>query len=176
MDKSVFADPEAQPQWWLLARDLDYTLVDLRKDLAEALGCDRESEWFLERWRLESLYDIVEVHDRALLIEVEDAADDYRRKEWLTRVLAVVNKAVSGQAAPAEGDAARSPNTPGTDIEGASEIAKEIIADLAPDKLGSTATVLGMSETQLKGVLKELPANFEELVAAEVARQAAAES
>jgi hypothetical protein len=96
MDKTVFAGTEAQPRWWLLQEEIDYPLVEPRKALSVALGYDREAQWYLEKWKLEGLYDTLEAQARPLLIELDEATDEYKRKEWLEKALAVVNPATVG--------------------------------------------------------------------------------
>jgi hypothetical protein len=96
MDKTVFADTEADPRWWLLQEEIDYPLVEPRKALSVALGYDREAQWYLEKWKLEGLYDALEAQARPLLTELDEATDEYKRKEWLEKAVAAVKPATVG--------------------------------------------------------------------------------
>jgi hypothetical protein len=96
MDKTVFANTEADPRWWLLQEEIDYSLVEPRKALSAALGYDREAQWYLEKWKLEGLYDALEAQARPLLTELDEATDEYKRKEWLDKAVAAVSPAAVG--------------------------------------------------------------------------------
>jgi hypothetical protein len=96
MDRTVFADTEAEPRWWLLQEEIDYLLVDPRKALSVALGNDREAKWYLDKWKLEGLYDTLEAQAPRLLIELDEATDEHKRKEWLEKAIAAVNPATVG--------------------------------------------------------------------------------
>ena len=48
----------------------------------------------LEQWKLEGLYDVLETQDRALLTELDEAIDEYKRLEWLDRATKVLNTAL----------------------------------------------------------------------------------
>jgi hypothetical protein len=96
MDRTAFADTEAEPRWWLLLEEIDYALVEPRKALSVALGYDREAQWYLEKWKLEGLYDALEAQARPLLTELDEATDEYKRKEWLEKAVAAVKPATVG--------------------------------------------------------------------------------
>ena len=52
----------------------------------------------------------------------------------------------------------------------------EVMSELAPDKLGSLAEELGISEEELAELVSELPDNFEQMVADEVNAALASDS
>jgi hypothetical protein len=58
--------------------------------LSVALGYDPDAQWYLEAWKLEALYDTLEAKARTLLTELDEATDQYKRKEWLEKTVAVV--------------------------------------------------------------------------------------
>lgn len=99
MDKATFTDTESESQWWLLESVIYDTMVELRRDLSEILGYARDNEWYLERWKVESLYDLLETHDRNLLTDLDTVDDNDQRKAWLESVLAAL--APQEEAAPA---------------------------------------------------------------------------
>jgi hypothetical protein len=90
MDKAAFADTDSESPWWLLETVIDPILLEPRKDLGQALGYDRDSEWYREVWRLEAFYDQLESASMALLAELDQATDTSKQSEWLEKVIALL--------------------------------------------------------------------------------------
>lgn len=194
MDKAAFADTDADPKWWLLQPEIADTLIELRRDIGEHAGWSREQLWYEERWRLEDVYDLIERSNGYLLQELDEATDDYRRQDWITKVIeAIKPKAVAEDhelATPAPGAdalepvAAEAPKPKGSifkrkDNEKAKPdpqmeaAVQHALTHLEPEKLPGLADELGVTAEELAELIKDLPADFEKLVAAEVARMSA---
>lgn len=201
MDKATFADTDSESKWWLLESDIYDTMVELRRDLSEILGYARDDEWYRERWKVESLYDLLEARDRNLLIDLDTADDDDRRKVWLEGVLAALApKEVEEPAeSPASETATVAPATPAPapapvkksagifakkDAEPAAEAApsldaseavKVVMNGLDDQRIAELATELQMAPDEVRALLAQLPEGFEQEVAAE-ARTIAAQA
>jgi chemotaxis protein histidine kinase CheA len=226
MDKAAFSDVEADPKWWLLQPDVAFELTELRKDVSENIGWGREDQWYLEKWKVEELFDLIEQRSYLLLQELDDAGDDYKRQEWMTKVVELTKpvadepavKSGEGPAASAEAPATAAGSAPAAATAGETEIApaaaaaapkpsifkkkaqpapdapaaepaataeapaatadvealeaavKDVMAHIAPDNLPALASELGISEQELAELVRDLPENFETLIAAEVAK------
>ena len=57
MEKEQFVAVDT-PTWWLLERDLDHRMEDLRRELGATFGWT-EPTWYTERARLEELYEFI---------------------------------------------------------------------------------------------------------------------
>jgi hypothetical protein len=204
MDRTVFVDTEADPKWWLLQLELEYSLTELRKDIGSHAGWGRDYQWYLEKWKLEELYDRIERHDGSLLHELDDATDEYKRQAWITKIVELLNPAQPEDPAPAAEPAPPAPSAPAAAAappaaeepkkpspfkkkeakeaaptspemhEQLESAVKDALSHIEGDKLAGLASELGITEAELATIVKDLPADFEKLVAAEAAKLAAA--
>lgn len=201
MDRTTFADTGSESKWWLLEPEIDYSMVELRRDLSESLGYARDDEWYKEQSKLESLYDRLEQHDRTLLTDLDAADDNDKRKVWLESVLSALEPekdevpaespaSDAATAAPVASAAAAAPakkrsgifakkddqhpagDAPSMD---ASEAVKVVMNGLDDQRVAQLATELQMAPDEVRALLAQLPEGFEEEVAAE-ARTIAAQA
>ena len=71
MDKEQFVAVDAQT-WWLLERDLDYRMEQLRRELGTSFGW-AEPTWYTERTKLEELYDFIAAQGSQPFYELDQA-------------------------------------------------------------------------------------------------------
>jgi hypothetical protein len=101
LEKLVFAATDGDDLWWLIADIQADSLRERREDLGVALEYGRNSEWYLDKTKVEALYDAIEVKNRELLRELDDlAVEDSQRQAWVDKVLDVLKAEV---APPASG-------------------------------------------------------------------------
>jgi hypothetical protein len=102
VERTQFID--TKEAWWLNGDGLDFTALELRKDIATYLGGDRESQWYLEEPKLEELYRRLEEGPGELLRQVDEATDDLKRLAWLQAVADLLNPAKSETSKPGTGE------------------------------------------------------------------------
>ena len=74
MEKERFVAAETEP-WWLLERDVDHLIENLRIDLGASFGWT-DPTWYHERAKLEEVYDFIQQHRTELFYELDQATDD----------------------------------------------------------------------------------------------------
>jgi hypothetical protein len=180
MEREVFVATDVPPPWWLIAEEIDYALVEPRKDLGVALGYDREARWWLEKTNVEELYNILQRTKPTLLAtELDEATDERTRKGWLDQVLAALapqpedtEKTGGDEVLPAAKAAApvgEAPKKRSSAFGAKSKpsldaVVKKEMAEMSGN-VSSLAAEMGISEEEMADLLKELPANFEQMVA-----------
>jgi hypothetical protein len=179
MDKEEFAAIDAESPWWLIAVEIDYSLVEARKDLGVALGYDRETQWWREKDKVEELYRTLESTRPTLLTELDLATDAPKQKEWLDQVVAALTPqpAHTEQAGGAQVVPPAKPVTPAGEAPqkrasafgkksepSLDAVVKKELAGMSGN-VSSLAAEMGISEEEMAQLLKELPDNFEQLVA-----------
>jgi hypothetical protein len=85
MERDQFVAVETE-SWWLLERDVDYRIEDLRRDLGASFGWT-DPGWYLQRERLEEVYTFILTQPREVLDQLDQAIDDERRQRWLHTVI-----------------------------------------------------------------------------------------
>jgi hypothetical protein len=85
MEREQFVAVDA-PTWWLVERDLDYRMEDLRRELGASFGWT-DPRWYTERAKLDQLYDFLVGQGNQLFSELDQAIDDHGRQRWLGRVM-----------------------------------------------------------------------------------------
>ncbi len=193
MDRATFAVSDPESQWWLLEKEIHYTMEEPRKDLSEILGYARDDQWYTDKSKVEQLYDLIESHDRNLLTELDLATDDEKRKQWLESAVAALRPetaeatAVSASEAPpaavapaASGSPAPAPTkksifgkknadeavvaAPTMDV---TEAVKVVMHGLDDQRIADLARELQLPADEVRALLAELPDGFEQEVAKE---------
>jgi hypothetical protein len=103
MEKDQFVAVETEP-WWLLQRDVDYLIKELRQKLGSSFGW-ADPAWYLERDKLAEVYEFALTQPRAVLDELDLATDDERRLRWLG---SLVELRTPAERVPAAGASASS--------------------------------------------------------------------
>jgi hypothetical protein len=85
MEREQFVAVDA-PTWWLLERDLDYRMEELRRELGASFGW-AEPTWYTERAKLDQLYDFLVGQGGQLCYQLDQAIDDHGRQRWLGAVM-----------------------------------------------------------------------------------------
>jgi hypothetical protein len=96
MERDQFVAVETE-SWWLLERDVDYRIEDLRRDLGASFGWT-DPGWYLQRERLEEVYTFILNQPREVLDQLDQATDDGRRQLWLHTVIQLNPPAVPSTA------------------------------------------------------------------------------
>jgi hypothetical protein len=91
--------------WWLLERDVDHLIENLRIDLGASFGWT-DPTWYHERAKLEEVYDFIQQHRSELFHELDQATDDEKRQRWLGSVVELKRPADSASGEPARSAAA----------------------------------------------------------------------
>jgi hypothetical protein len=101
MEKEQFVAVDTEP-WWLVQRDVDYRLEDLRQRLGASFGWT-DPMWYRERVKFEEVYDFLQQQGSTVFYELDQASDDDRRLRWVESVLELRKPAGSaslGSASP----------------------------------------------------------------------------
>ena len=114
MEKEQFVAVDT-PTWWLLERDLDHRMEDLRRELGATFGWT-EPTWYTERARLEELYEFIAGRGTQLFYELDQAIDDHGRQRWLGAVMDSKKPLESGPAPMASASPAGNGAAPTSEV------------------------------------------------------------
>jgi hypothetical protein len=110
MEREQFVAVET-PTWWLLERDVDYRIEELRTNLGASFGWTYPT-WYTERAKLDEVYDFIVAQGSELFYQLEQAADEERRQRWLGSLVALKEPATAPPSAPAPIQSAPTGATP----------------------------------------------------------------